>query len=90
MTGEMNLAATNLPLDADRLWADVMDLAELTEPERPYTRRSFSPLFLQGRALLAKRFAEAGLAVRIDTAGNMIGRLEGADRERGSHRGRLA
>ena len=33
--------------------------------------------------LLAKRFAEAGLAVRIDTAGNLIGRLEGADPERG-------
>jgi len=73
------LAASNLPLDADRLWADVMALAELTDSARPYTRRSFSPLFLEGRALLAKRFAEAGLAVHIDTAGNLIGRLDGAD-----------
>ena len=73
------MASTNLPLDADRLWNDVMALAEITDPERPYTRRSFSPLFLQGRAWLAKRFADAGLAVRIDTAGNLIGRLDGAD-----------
>jgi N-carbamoyl-L-amino-acid hydrolase len=73
------LASTNLPLDADRLWSDVMALAEITDPEHPYTRRSFSPLFLQGRAWLAKRFADAGLAVRIDTAGNLIGRLDGAD-----------
>jgi N-carbamoyl-L-amino-acid hydrolase len=73
------LASTNLPLDAGRLWNDVMALAEITDPERPYTRRSFSPLFLQGRAWLAKRFADAGLAVRIDTAGNLIGRLDGAD-----------
>jgi N-carbamoyl-L-amino-acid hydrolase len=73
------LASTNLPLDADRLWSDVMALAEITDPGRPYTRRSFSPLFLQGRAWLAKRFADAGLAVRIDTAGNLIGRLDGAD-----------
>ena len=43
-----------LPLDADRLWADVMALAEITDPERPYTRRSFSPLFLKGRAWLAR------------------------------------
>lgn len=72
------MAATNLPLDANRLWADVMALAEITDPKRPYTRRSFSPLFLEGRAWLAKRFAAAGLTVRIDTAGNLIGRLDGA------------
>jgi beta-ureidopropionase / N-carbamoyl-L-amino-acid hydrolase len=71
------MAQTNLPLDADRLWADVMALAEITDPERPYTRRSFTALFLEGRAWLARRFTEAGLTVRIDTAGNLIGRLEG-------------
>jgi N-carbamoyl-L-amino-acid hydrolase len=68
---------TNLPLDADRLWADVMALADITDPARPYTRRSFTPLFLEGRAFLAQRFADAGLATRIDTAGNLIGRIEG-------------
>lgn len=70
---------TNLPLDADRLWADVMALADITDPARPYTRRSFTPLFLEGRAWLARRFAEAGLTTRIDTAGNLIGRLEGTN-----------
>src|SRR5258708_30261601 len=73
------MAQTNLPLDADRLWADVMALAEITDPERPYTRRSFTALFLEGRAWLARKFAEAGLTVRIDTAGNLIGRLEGTN-----------
>jgi beta-ureidopropionase / N-carbamoyl-L-amino-acid hydrolase len=66
-----------LPLDADRLWADIMALAEITEGDRPYTRRSFKPLFLDGRAWLADRFAAAGLSVRIDAAGNLIGRAEG-------------
>jgi N-carbamoyl-L-amino-acid hydrolase len=70
---------TNLPLDADRLWADVMALAEITDPERPYTRRSFTALFLEGRAWLARKFAEAGLTARIDAAGNLIGRLEGTN-----------
>lgn len=74
---------TNLPLDADRLWADVMALADITDPARPYTRRSFTPLFLEGRAWLARRFADAGLTTRIDTAGNLIGRLEGSDPEFG-------
>jgi N-carbamoyl-L-amino-acid hydrolase len=75
--------ASNLPVDTDRLWADVMALAEITDPARPYTRRSFSPLFLEGRAWLTKRFVEAGLATRIDTAGNLIGRIEGTAPERG-------
>ena len=54
------MTQTNLPLDADRLWADVMALAEITDPQRPYTRRSFTALFLEGRASLAGKFAEAG------------------------------
>ena len=45
------MAPTNLPLDADRLWADVMALAEITDRQRPYTRRSFTALFLEGRDL---------------------------------------
>src|ERR1700686_5520675 len=69
----------NLPLDADLLWADVMALAEITDPARPFTRRSFTAVFLERRAFLARRLAEAGLATRIDTAGNLIGRLEGRD-----------
>jgi beta-ureidopropionase / N-carbamoyl-L-amino-acid hydrolase len=68
---------SHLPLDADRLWADVMALAEITDPKRPYTRRSFGSLFLEGRAWLAKRFATAGLEIRIDAGGNLIGRREG-------------
>jgi len=73
------MTRSNLPLDADRLWDDVMALAAITDPARPYTRRSFTALFLEGRALLAQRFADAGLTTRIDTAGNLIGRLDGAD-----------
>jgi len=70
----------DLPVDADRLWDDIMALGAITDPEKPYTRRSFSALFLQGREWLARRFAEAGLEVRIDAAGNLIGRREGAER----------
>ncbi|MGH6778324.1 MAG: Zn-dependent hydrolase [Bradyrhizobium sp.] len=73
------MAQSNLPLEPDRLWADIMALAEITDPERPYTRRSFTKFFLEGRAWLAQRFADAGLSMRIDAAGNLIGRIEGSN-----------
>jgi beta-ureidopropionase / N-carbamoyl-L-amino-acid hydrolase len=69
--------AAGSSIDQERLWADVMALAAITDPQRPYTRRSFSPLFVEGRAWLRDRFAAAGLQVRIDPGGNLIGRMEG-------------
>jgi N-carbamoyl-L-amino-acid hydrolase len=73
------VAVNHLGVDADRIWADVMGLAAITDPDHPFTRRSFTPRFLEGRAFVARRFAQAGLSVRIDTAGNLIGRREGRD-----------
>ena len=66
------------PLRIDRaaFAADIAALAEITERDRPWTRRSFSPRFLEGRAWLARRFVEAGLDIRIDAAGNLIGRWQ--------------
>ena len=74
--------AGNLPIDGRRLWDDLMRLAEITDPGKPYTRRSFSPLFDQGRVWLRQRFEAAGLETRIDTAGNLIGRRAGIGRLR--------
>ena len=71
--------AGNLPVDGQRLWNDLMQLAEITDPGKPYTRRSFSPLFDKGRVWLRQRFEAAGLQTRIDAAGNLIGRREGAE-----------
>src|ERR1700677_2037969 len=65
-------------VDGKRIWDDLMALVAITDPEKPYTRRSFSPRFLQGRAWLRRRFEEAGLAVHLDTGGNLIGRLAGS------------
>ena len=66
-------------IDADRLWRRLEDLAAITDPDRPWTRRSFSPRFLEGRDWLAKAFADAGLAPEIDAGGNLIGRATGTD-----------
>lgn len=56
-----------------------MALATLTDPDKPYTRRCFTPRFLEGRAWLVRRFEAAGLSSRIDEGGNLIGHLAGTD-----------
>jgi N-carbamoyl-L-amino-acid hydrolase len=71
-------------VDEGRLWDDLMALGSITEPNRPYTRRSFSPLFDEGRAWLDARMGAAGLGTRIDAAGNLIGRRDGSDAARGA------
>lgn len=66
------------PLNPDRLWARVEQLASFTQPERPWTRRAFSDLFLAGREWLRQEFERAGLRVFVDEAGNLIGERAGA------------
>jgi beta-ureidopropionase / N-carbamoyl-L-amino-acid hydrolase len=64
-------------IDSQRLWDDLMTLGAITEPDRPYTRRAFSPLFDRGRTWLAEQMRESGLRTHIDAAGNLIGRRDG-------------
>ncbi len=71
-------------VNSDRLWADLMAIGEITDPDRPYTRRSFTPLFDEGRAFLREKFEAFGAQVKLDAAGNMIARLEGSDPELGA------
>ncbi len=71
-------------VDADCLWQDLMDIAQFTDPQTPYTRRVFSPLFVSARKWLAQRFTDCGLATHTDFAGNLIGRLKGSDENAGT------
>ncbi|MDW5313089.1 Zn-dependent hydrolase [Rhizobium sp. PL01] len=73
----MATVETNLPVDAGRIADIIKGLARITEPDKPYTRRAFTPLFLEGRAFLEQRFKAAGLETRIDASGNLIGRRKG-------------
>ena len=75
----MSAPSTPRNLDTARLWRELMALGEITEPSLPYTRRSFSPMYDEGRAFLKIQMGAAGLKVRVDEGGNLIGRLEGAD-----------
>jgi len=74
----------NLPVDPARIAEDIADLAAITEPDQPWTRRSFTPMFLRGRDYLTRRFKAAGLETRIDAAGNLIGRRRGKVPGRGT------
>lgn len=66
-----------MPINGELYWQQLMQLAEITDPDKPYTRRSFTSRFLQGRAWLTQQFEAAGLETHIDAAGNLIGRLKG-------------
>ncbi|QIA27624.1 Zn-dependent hydrolase [Thermaerobacter sp. PB12/4term] len=78
--GDVNTVPGSRPtVRAERLWADIMQLATFTEPDRPYTRRAFTDVYQAGRRWLAARMQEAGLAIRVDAGGNLIGRWEGTE-----------
>lgn len=64
-------------IDAQRLWRRVETLSTITLPNQPWTRRAFSPEFQKSREWLREQMAQAGLSVRLDAAGNLIGRRAG-------------
>jgi N-carbamoyl-L-amino-acid hydrolase len=64
-------------VNSERLWNDLMSIAELTLPDQPYTRRVFTPMFDKGREWLRTQFVDAGFEVSQDAAGNLIGKIEG-------------
>jgi len=70
---------TAVAIDADRLRGRIEALSRITDPDRPWTRRSFSPLFLNGREWLAGEFRASGLETSVDAAGNLVGQLAGSD-----------
>lgn len=74
----------NSSIRSDRIAADIDALAAITEPGRPWTRRAFTPMFLQGRQWLEKAMRNAGAVTRIDAAGNLIGTVPGKRPELGA------
>ncbi|MEZ5102688.1 MAG: M20 family metallo-hydrolase [Thermoleophilia bacterium] len=68
----------NPRVDAQRLWDDLMTLADiLDEGAPPHTRLAFGPAYARARDWLTGRFEDAGLAVRRDAAGSLIGARPG-------------
>jgi N-carbamoyl-L-amino-acid hydrolase len=66
--------------DQQRIERDINELADIRTPDREgCTRIAFSEEDRRARAHVARLMeSEAGLAVRVDAAGNLIGRREGS------------
>jgi N-carbamoyl-L-amino-acid hydrolase len=82
VTAVPGLAAdASLPrADAKRLEARIHALGRFgANPEGGVSRVAFSTADVAGRAYVQALMRDAGLAVRIDPAGNIIGRREGTD-----------
>ncbi len=67
-------------INGDRLNLHLRELAEFGKnPQGGVSRVGYTDADKQGREFAMRRMREAGLDVRIDTAGNIIGRLAGQD-----------
>jgi N-carbamoyl-L-amino-acid hydrolase len=73
-------AGPPLHVDSDRLQQHLAGLAKFgANPEGGVSRVAFSEADVAGRAYVAQLMRDAGLTVRADAAGNLIGRREGRD-----------
>lgn len=76
-----SLSQTNLlRVNSQRLEQRLMKLAEFGRTDQGNMRVAFSDFDLKGREYIMSLMREAGLTVRIDAAGNIIGRREGTER----------
>jgi allantoate deiminase len=67
-------------IDGPRLLARIDELAAVgADPRGGVTRLAYTDDDLAGRELVAGWLREAGAAVRVDTAGNLIGELAGSE-----------
>ena len=55
------------------------ELAAISEEEGRLTRRFATPAMARANGRVGEWMAAAGMAVRTDAAGNLVGRLEGGD-----------
>lgn len=71
---------TQININAQRLWDDLMTLAQFTEPNTPgWTHRFPSEAYRQGRHWLRSHLEAEGLTTRLDAVGNLFGRREGSE-----------
>ncbi|AZK46301.1 Zn-dependent hydrolase [Paenibacillus lentus] len=69
-----------MEINKDRLWTRVMELGEIgKQTSGGVTRFSFTPDESRAKDLVIAYMKEAGLAVREDAVGNIIGRREGTN-----------
>ncbi len=74
--------SSNLAINGPRLWAALMEMAEIgATPKGGCNRQALTGLDKQGRDLFAGWCKAAGCSVSVDAIGNMFARREGTDPE---------
>jgi beta-ureidopropionase / N-carbamoyl-L-amino-acid hydrolase len=74
------VTTTNLSINADRLWASLMSLAQIGATPRGGVRRlALTEDDAKGRAWFVTEAENIGLKVRADAIGNIFARLEGSE-----------
>ena len=74
------MTTSAMRIDLDRLRDDIETLARIgRDPEGGISRPAFCPTHEEARAWLLGRLRDAGLAARVDPAGNVFGRLGAAE-----------
>lgn len=72
------IVKTPLQVDSDRLQSSLFQLAEIGQlPNGGVSRLAFTPEDLQARQLVGDWMQEAGMTLRTDAAGNLIGTYAG-------------
>lgn len=66
-------------INENRLWDTIMTLGDITVQDKPWTRRPFTNIYLDGREYVRTLMTDAGLTVYQDASSNLIGRLEGKE-----------
>ncbi|GKV54464.1 Zn-dependent hydrolase [Sporosarcina sp. NCCP-2222] len=66
-------------INETRLWKTINDLASITIENQPWTRRSFTAKYNEGREWLKNQMKDIGLEVEVDEASNVTGRLIGTE-----------
>ncbi|MFJ5623749.1 Zn-dependent hydrolase [Peribacillus loiseleuriae] len=66
-------------INKDRLWKRINDLAAITIENQPWTRRSFTAKYNDGREWLMNQMREIGLEVKVDEGANVVGRMIGTE-----------
>lgn len=74
------MSTSNLPLSGERLWASLMEMAQIGATAKGgCNRQTLTETDGRGRALLARWADKLGLAAGVDRVGNMTFRREGTD-----------
>ncbi|MDP2986031.1 hydantoinase/carbamoylase family amidase, partial [Hydrogenophaga sp.] len=77
-TPSYTTATTGLRIDGERLWASLMELAQIgATPKGGVCRLALTDLDRQGRDLVTRWAREAGMSVTVDKIGNVFMRRPG-------------